>query len=482
MLKATVCCMSDLQLISIRQLRAGGVNMTEQADNRKETVIVDVNDFEFLENEQDEKGGLIRPVDTAKMLKACYWIEFELSRLTMGWVSAAADWDVKGELVRMAYLHTEHMKRLRDRFEELPGGAMKDKAWTPAKLSEAFGRLAMAPSLVEFAAAYRLVVTRLYEQYSWMHDALDPILEAPTLDQLRLIDIDREQLVAWALPHIRFAYADAPQGQRQAQVWRSYAARLSRIVFDAEQEGKTAIDWPDHPELAAAGPVPDQPAADPRYPHVDLTKFKSAMFDPKSPTHDSVKHMVFINASEMSAAESLTYLYYGVQRMPMSFYHDIARHTWDEVRHSQMGVRRLKQMGYRTEDFSWHPSSGLTPDKLEQTFPEFYSSLTMVMEPCSFIKKRKSIDAFKQHGDPLSSLQSEYDIADERLHVGFGKKWGAKLFEHIDDFVTAAVVTEKAKRMHLEKMGYTAGEINSVLDSFPEFCGFATMDLKYSNY
>ncbi|WJH33404.1 DUF455 family protein [Paenibacillus sp. CC-CFT747] len=215
---------------------------------------------------------------------------------------------------------------------------------------------------------------------------------------------------------------------------------------------------------------------------MNLTKYKSAMFDPQSPTYDSVKHMVFINASEMSAAESLCYLYYGVQGMPADFYMDVARHTWDEIRHSQMGVRRLKQWGYRTEDFAWHPPTIPTPETMQQVFPEFYSSLTMVMEPCSFIKKRKSITAFMEHGDPLSSIQSEYDIADERLHVGFGQKWGAKLYEHTGDFVTAGKVAETVKRSHLVKMGYTQEQIDQVLKSFPEFCGFATMDLNYAKY
>ncbi len=115
-------------------------------------------------------------------------------------------------------------------------------------------------------------------------------------------------------------------------------------------------------------------------------------------------------------------------------------------------------MGYQTEDFSWHPSTAPTPETMKQVFPEFYSSLTMVMEPCSFIKKRKSITAFMEHGDPLSSIQSEYDIADERLHVAFGQKWGAKLFEHMEDFVSAQSVAETVKQMHLRKMGYSQEE------------------------
>ncbi|TBL73238.1 DUF455 family protein [Paenibacillus thalictri] len=446
----------------------------------KKTIMVDVNDLGFLDNTENRTGSFVRPVDTALLLKDCYWIEFELSRMAMGWVTGAADWEWKGDLVRMGYLHTEHMKKLRDRVAELPGAALSDRSWTPARVADVFLSVSLAPAFPEFAWAYRSFVSKLYNRYAGLADTLDPILEAPTLDALRVIELDRKQLVSWAEPHVRFAYVDDPQSRQRFDSWCRYVDQKWDELF--AEESAPAAEWAERLKYPPAGPVPAIPAADPKYPHVDLNRYKSAMFDPKSPTYDSVKHMIFINASEMSATESLTYLYYGVQKMPMEFYHDIARHTWDEARHSRMGVRRLKQLGYRTEDFSWHPSTALTPDNLERTFPEFYSTLTMVMEPCSFIKKRKSIDAFKHYGDALSSLQSEYDIADERLHVQFGKKWGAKLFEQIDDFVTAQSVADKAKQLHLQKMGYSQEEIDGVLRSFPEFCGFATMDLKYDNY
>ncbi|MHA6484877.1 DUF455 family protein [Paenibacillus sp. strain BS8-2] len=441
-------------------------------------IIVDVNDLQFLDNENNPTGSLVRPVDAANMLKECFWIEFELSRMCFGWVSGAPSWDWKGELVRMGYLHTEHMKRLETRIAELPGGSINDRSWTPERISEVFDSAALAPAFAEFAAAYRSLVTKLYAHYHRLADALDPILDAPTHDVLRFIETDHHVLCAWGDAHVRFAYSDQPDNRARFTSWTRYIDQLWNNLF----VNQDIEEWTDRLKYPPQGPVPAVPAHDIKYPHVDLNKYKSAMFDPSSPTYDSVKHMVFINASEMSATESLTYLYYGVQKMPMDFYYDIARHTWDEARHSQMGVRRLLQMGYRTEDFSWHPSSALTPDNLERTFPEFYSALTMVMEPCSFIKKRKSIDAFKGFGDHLSALQSEYDIADERLHVNFGKKWSAKLFEQIDDFVTAASVAERAKELHLKKMGYSQEEITSAVNSFPEFCGFATMDLEYERY
>ncbi|MDF2660408.1 MAG: hypothetical protein K0Q94_3199 [Paenibacillus sp.] len=445
---------------------------------------VDLNDYSFLEQAREAGRGIMRPIEVADRLKGLYWIEFECSRLAMGWVSAFPDWEVKGRLVRQAYLHTEHMKLLEARIDELPGRGVGGKSWTPQNVGEAFQRMSIAYSTEAFAAAYFYILTQLYNRYSRLRMTLDPILDAPTIDRLKIIEMNRSELTEWVSGYAQFAYIDDPGQRIRLSGWLEFVRTLWQAMdTTSDPEGKAGFpDFPVYEVEKPAGPVPAKAAVDPRYPLVDLTKYKSAMFDPKSPTHGSVKHMVFINASEMSAAETMTYLYYGVLRMPMDFYYDVARHTWDEVRHSQMGVRRLLQMGYKTEEFAWHPCTVLSGDNFKGAFPEFYASLTMVMEPCSFIKKRKSIDSFLEHGDPMSSVQSEYDIADERLHVNFGKKWGAKMYEHIDDLVTAQSVERKAKQMHLQKMGYSAEEVNRVLDHFPEFCGFATMDLQYDKY
>ncbi|MCU6707838.1 DUF455 family protein [Paenibacillus sp. J5C_2022] len=455
-----------------------------EAISVKERIEVDLNDYSFLEEEKEQRRGMLRPVDTGNLLRRIYWLEFECSRMTMGWVASIPDWEKKGELVKLSYLHTTHMKFLEERLDELPGPGTGRGKWTPDTIREAFQRISIAPSIEAFAASYQLAVTKLYDRYARLSGRLDPILDAPTLERFKYIETNRQELMRWGREYVQFASVNHPEHREQFHQWQDYVEEtwLTMELHMNSSEEHAPIEWPAFSVERPAGPVPPKAAIDPLYPLVDLTKFKSAMFDPKSPTYDSVKHMVFINASEMSAAETLTYLYYGVQRMPMAFYYDVARHTWDEVRHSQMGVRRLKQMGYKTQQFSWHPSTVPSKENMKTAFPEFYAALTMVMEPCSFIKKRKSIDAFLEHGDPLSSVQSEFDIADERLHVNFGKKWGAKLFEHIEDFETAQSVERKAKQMHLKKMGYDQAEIDKVLHSFPEFCGFATMDLKYDQY
>ena len=51
------------------------------------------------------------------------------------------------------------------------------------------------------------------------------------------------------------------------------------------------------------------------------------------------------------------------------------------------------------------------------------ASLTQVGEACSFEPKRAWVAAAWKRNDPLSALEHEYDIVDERTHVTFGSRW-----------------------------------------------------------
>ncbi|QGQ98389.1 DUF455 family protein [Paenibacillus psychroresistens] len=454
--------------------------MAEQIE--EESFAIDIDQMELPPAVAEYGNVHLRPVDSNRRLKQLFWLEFELSRFAMGWAPCFPDWDIKGELMRLAYLHTIHMKALKERIGELAGGGINERARSPVSFREGFQSLSLAPGLAEFAFAYRALVQALLEAYRKLEFEMDPILDAPSLDIFRLIEMDSRTHLEWPERFIRFAYSEQPTLNQRYTSWTLYTNQVI-LTMQRHAEDK-AVKWPTPLAIEAIGPVPAVAAPDVRFPLHDPKIHGEAnlLRDSSSPLNDSVKQMIYINATEMTSAESMAYLYYGVQNMPMDFYIDVARHTWDEVRHSQMGVRRLKQLGFQTEHFLWAGTQALTSDNLPTIFPEFYATLTMVAEPCSFFKKRKSIDAFWKFGDALSAVQSEFDISDERMHVDFGQKWGAKLFEHMEDFETAKSVQEKVRAQRLRNVGVQETEIEQLLKNFPSLCGFTTKELVYDQY
>jgi len=348
-------------------------------NRNKETFATDINKILPMAI-ADRAGEHLRPMDTNRMLTECFWLEFECSRMTMGWAPSVPDWDVKGQLMYMSYLHTQRAKYLRERINELPGSRIHDRSWTPEIIKEACERISTASTIVEFAAGYDFLMHKLRVKYANLKRLMDPILDAPTFEQLKLIETDSGELSSWAGTYTRIAYGDAPDKAEQYAHWLKYIHEVWRVIEDRKLNQSS---WPIHPVKHSAGPVPPEAAVDPRFPAFS-GEYASAIYDPSMPTYESIKQMVYINATEMTSAESLAYLYYGVQKMPFDFYLDVARHTWDEVRHSQMGVRRLKQWGYRTEQFGWQLVHVPNPDTMKTAFPEVYAGLTLIAEACLF--------------------------------------------------------------------------------------------------
>ncbi|MDR6549097.1 DUF455 family protein [Paenibacillus qinlingensis] len=437
----------------------------------------------------NQAGRFYRPKDTANALVALFWLEFELSRAVFGWVPAVKEFETKAQLGRFAYLHNQHAKYLYGRVSELPGPSL-DKQDTPAVVRETFERISLAPSEHAFFAGYLYVLQHVYAEYEKLQYRLDPILDVPTFDILRVIMLDRPDSIKWTNEQIYFAGSDHQELFQQITEWRNYVQSVWQTYATAPlSEQVASLDWPIPPAYEAVGPVPSDSAWNvERFPiHVPDSKYKTTYEDPgMSPLHDSIKQMHFINATEMGAAESLCYLYYGVQHMPKQFFFDLARHLWDEIRHCHMGIRRLEQMGYTTSQFKYFkgsPGKGLT-DLAAEWFPDMYAGLTMVAEPCSFIKKRKSAEQFWKFGDALSAIQCEFDMADERMHVDFGKIWGPELYKQINDLITAAEMSERSRLRRIEQLGAAATpeEAKKIAKNFPGFCGLSTVELNYTSY
>jgi hypothetical protein len=435
----------------------------------------------------------LRPTDTAECLKNLFWQEFELSRMVAGWVMGVPNYEMKLKLGRFAYLHNRNMKCLHDRIKELPV-PFNDTQAAPALYREAFERVSMAASHYDFLVSYLFVLKRLHAEYDELMDRLDPVCDAPTVDQLKIVFIERHDMENWVKQQVQFANVDQADDFNKTKQWGEYVAVVWHLFEEGKKTGKNAdqIAWPAHPVENPAGPIPEDSAWDPRFPlyeHNAAKDFEGALQPNKnfsdplmSPLFESVKQMIYINATEIGPAEALCYAYYGVQNMPFEFYYDLARHMWDEFRHTEMGVRRLKQLGYSTEQFKFlkgSPGRKVT----DKWLSDMYAALTMIAEPCSFLKKRKSAEAFWKFGDALSAIQTEFDICDERTHVDFGKKWGPELYKQMGQTITAKELAEKTRIRRMEELAVVSSEeIKKVVKNFPMFCGFSTQELNYGNY
>lgn len=137
--------------------------------------------------------------------------------------------------------------------------------------------------------------------------------------------------------------------------------------------------------------------------------------------------------NELDAAEYISPILYEVKGMPWEFYYDVARHTWDEARHSEFGLKLLTALGFSPEEFEVWVATYMSSIQMKPH--ERYAAVTCWYEPGSFQVKPDYLERLAKEvgGEDLAVELLRFDLADETLHVSFGRKWVEKLMRHYGD-------------------------------------------------
>ncbi len=426
----------------------------------------------------DQGFPWVRIREHVEKLSRLISLQFGLVRLLAGWVPNCASYELKTELPRLIYEDMRHLLRLYDRFNQLPGSS--NGIEPSAELKEFLTCLGQADDHHCFLSGFYFDVKRslLVAMEDYLR-ACDPLYDAPTIYELRGIIPELREQIDWANQALLESRLDVATGERVAQ-WRGYVRALLASIggIGGEEVGlKTSL--PESPALAPLSPAPKQFLGDPNMQYLDHFPLSQE----EAPVHLTLREIVYHNATEWAVIDHLCVLFFGARGMPLEFYLDLARHTWDEARHSRMGMRRLRQMGFDPfRDFQW-PYSPSRND----SFAEWFGSLTMLAEACSFTRKHGSIEPFYRFDDPLSAQQSEIDCLDERLHVTFGRKWFPVMAEQNGDTRPLRDMVKTLREKSILTRQYKAEELTDeqkqeIAHSATAFCNAVEFDLDFTVY
>ncbi len=144
---------------------------------------------------------------------------------------------------------------------------------------------------------------------------------------------------------------------------------------------------------------------------------------------DELHGMIWTRSQEMTAAEMLASVVYEWDDLPVDAIVDLARHCWDEVRHSLFGCAAMEAEGHRISDYNnW---IGYAHHTLPASPQKRYAHLAIATEAAAMGYpggKRGEWEFCRDKArHPLMATFQDFDWADEVNHVGFGRKW---LVEH----------------------------------------------------
>ena len=353
-------------------------------------------------------------------LKRYQAFETQSARLLGGWLPGVARWEVKKQMAYHLWENMEHSRDLRTRLWELR--VTNPDRGVDAQISAAVDRLAAAQHDYELVAGVYLgLKTALLHAYEHYVATTFDIYDHPSVIVLRSLIARTQEQIRWARPVVD-EMTDSGEKRRNVQRWMQFV-----------QEVVTAIGGIDGDGEKSALPLPP-PAYSTLLPFSEARRdgrFEVVIASPPAPAKDD--HAAYLlwqfsnYVQEMQAAETLATVLWEAQAMDWEFYYDVARHCWDEVRHSELGENRLNQLGYHISDFP----SAIGSYGWRQLFDPAirYCALTYIIEAGSFKLKHESYQRYLSQNDLESAQAVMYDIMDETMHVRFGQKWVPALMQ-----------------------------------------------------
>ncbi len=370
-----------------------------------------------------------------RLLNRYRFVEYETLRILAGWLPATAQMEYKLAMGRLLWEDAEHTQHLYRRLREIQTPAFRPPG--DDALEHLMAEAVHAPNEKDLLAGiFRVIKPALVEAYHWHLEQTFANPDAPTLYAFKHILIDEEEQIRWA----EEALADHPVGE-----WETYVRALL-----AAAGGITGNDprqpIPSAPALRTEFVPAQQAARDPRFTLINR-RAGQAIAQSDVTTRRQMEFESY--SQEMLAAETVAQVIYLSPQMPWEFTYDSARHCYDETRHCKLGIEWLAQHGFDYTDVA--PNTRIFEWRSQYDPATQYVLLTMGNEMHAFPHRHESIAAYQQYNDQLSIQYINYDMADERQHVAYGKKWIPKLMaahgidQPVEQFINDTVALWEAE-------------------------------------
>lgn len=355
--------------------------------------------------------------------------ERQLIHMTGAWICRLRQPEAKYLVTRHLFEWAEHVDDLRKRLKEMPGGKPDKKL---AKSAEEWLHECMfAEDEYPFLAVmYELLIPELKKNYQAYLEGTAELPDRPTVQMVNYIISSLDQQLQSGKELSKQLEADIAANDQTAD-WKNHISNLLQHIggiTGSKSDVSNEPFWYQDREYTFPEVQHRQKGSFYSYEHPieDYDWSKNLQGDPDL---ERVALAVWLY-NEMDASEYIPTVLYEIKGMPWEFYFDVARHTWDEARHSEFGYTLLKQLGFDPLEFEVWVATYMSSMKL--TPLERYTAVTCWYEPGSFQVKPDYLERVAKDvgGDDLVVELLKFDLADETLHVSFGHKWVQALMDH----------------------------------------------------
>ena len=367
-------------------------------------------------------------------LRRFAYVERRLMRLLATRIVTIPHRDVKALLARLQYEDALHADAWRARVREMRTNKSKLEGAPDAALELLFDEAEHLPDVYPFLAVItRLLKPALRDAYAEYERATNGLADYPSVRLARAALADEQEhlrLLSLALD----AVEPTDEDRRLADQWTQALARYLAAAggIDGTAEHGEAVS-----RAASTQPywIPHMLSRD-----AALARVWDYVAPPLDHTPRHLDYMMGLRLSEINVAEGLAIILYETEEMPWSFYLDISRHCWDEMRHSLFGEAGIEATYGRRDAVPMRDYEGVFV--MEASPLEQYAVLGLEVEGKNMRyppgKRQEWEFARDMARHPLMTTFQDFDWADEVLHVNIARRqldtWFEGGLEAIGDF------------------------------------------------
>jgi hypothetical protein len=368
-------------------------------------------------------GGKFTVEENARRLMRWFYFERRLAHGLGSWTLTIPDFEVKIETGRHIFWHMDAARKLRERLTEQETRKAAIDGFHNAEIDLFMDELLSAADTPELLVGIHQVIGRALETAYRHHiDDTCPVTDPPTIRVLRQILLDYEPMLAWAEQAIE-AYIDGGVDEARLERWRWH---LSRVLVSIG--GVTGA------ELRAERPTPlrvdskpydrgDIPCRDGRFATFRNTgDYNVADGQPRyeiGSYEDARLRFVRTQRDEVDAIEAFGTFLWDIRFKDFQAEYDLARITWDEARHTEIGHRSMLAFGYDPYELPNRLTSSTCRGPME---PQYAMAEINLFGEVGVLKTINDlVDQAHDRNDALLTHISDFVRADERTHVRKGQ-------------------------------------------------------------
>jgi hypothetical protein len=368
-------------------------------------------------------GGKFSVEENSRRLLRFFYCERRLMHALGAWTLSIPEFEVKLETGRHIFYHADAARLLRERLQEQERRLADIDAHRDADIDLLIEEVLCSSDPAELLVGIHQVVGRAL-QIAYRHhiDDTDSITDAPTLRALRRILADYEPMLEWGEQGI-LAYIAGGIDEARLGAWRWH---LQRVL--ASIGGITGADArAERPEPLRSGTKPYArgtfPLRDVRFESFKNTgDYDTADGQARFPK-DSYENLrlrfIRTQRDEVDAIEAFGTFIWDIRFKNFQAEYDLARITWDEARHTEIGHRALQAAGYDPFELRNRLTGSTCRGPMDPAFA--MAEINLFGEVGVLKTINGLIDTARDRKDALLLHIADFIRADERTHVRKGQ-------------------------------------------------------------